>query len=109
MAIRNIRALMLAASIPLAGCVSHWERGPVAAQRDWNIDRASCALAARGMPQQGFMFAGGGTGRAGAYAAGAAGLASAAMIIAQAAQAQEDRDNCMQSVGWQKIAGPAPK
>ena len=65
-------------------------------------DDARCYLLSRGMPQQGFMFAGGGTGTAGAAAAGYAAGATLGAAIGLAIQQQKDRDTCMMLSGWRK-------
>ena len=94
----------IALVISLAGCGSyHWERPMDRPQADYDRDRAECYLMARGMPKQGYTFAGGGSGQAGAYAAAGASFAAAGAALGQAIQEQEDREACFTMMGWKKV------
>jgi hypothetical protein len=94
---------LCAASLLLSACAYHWERAPGHEQAVFEEDDARCYLMSRGMPQTSYAFAGGGTGRAGAYAAGAAGIATAAALIGLAIQQQRDKDSCMTLAGWRHV------
>jgi hypothetical protein len=96
--------IIAALAIALTGCAQHWEAMPgQPPTANFEVDQSRCYLISRGMPQEGYMFAGGGTGRAGAYAAAGAGIAALGAAIGQAIQRQEDRDNCMVMAGWHKV------
>ena len=97
-------AALAAAALTLSACAYHWERAPGHEQANYEEDDARCYLISRGMPQQGFAFAGGGTGRAGAYASAAAGIATAGALIGLAIQQQHDKDACMALAGWRRVA-----
>jgi hypothetical protein len=96
--------MSLAAVITLSACASHWERAPGHEQAVYEEDEARCYLMSRGMPHDGYAFAGGGTGRAGAYASAAAGIATAGALIGLAIQQQHDKDACMSLAGWRKVS-----
>ena len=101
------RLLVVACALTVSGCGSyHWERPPELPMADYDRDRAECYLMSRGMPQQGYMVAGGGTGRAGSYAAAGAGIAAAGYALGQAIQQQEDREACFAAMGWKKVRDP---
>jgi len=95
--------LAAAACALLSGCAYKWERQADAGPGNFELDEARCKLFARGMPQQGYAFAGGGTGTAGAYAAAGAGVSAGLMGLAQAMQKVEDQNNCMTAAGWHKL------